>query len=148
MSDTAGLERKVKQFNKIIVGLQRIGIAFGPMHLLTVPGRRSGLERTAPVNVVPIAGQRYLIQVYPRAGWVANVRSAETATLSRGRRSSTVRLVELSVQERRPLLHDHVLNSPKRVAALFVRSGLTERADAEAVAAAADRIAMFRIVSK
>ncbi|MFD6356562.1 hypothetical protein [Nocardia tengchongensis] len=95
---------------------------------------------------MPIAGQRYIIQVYPKAAWVANARSTETATLSRGRRSSAVRLVELPVQERGPLLHDHVLNSPKRVAELFVRSGLTTQASAEAVAAAADRIAVFRVV--
>ncbi|MFE3194411.1 nitroreductase family deazaflavin-dependent oxidoreductase [Nocardia sp. NPDC059240] len=146
MTEATELKRRVRQFNKVIVSLQRIGIAWGPTHLLTMPGRRTGLTRTAPINVVSIAGQRYIIQVYPSAAWVTNARSTETVTLSRGRRSSTVRLVEVPIPERRPLLHDHVLNSPKRVAELFVRSGLTARADVATVMAAADRIAIFRVI--
>ncbi|MEV6102585.1 nitroreductase family deazaflavin-dependent oxidoreductase [Nocardia sp. NPDC051981] len=91
---------------KVIEALQRAGIAFGPMHLLTAPGRKSGQPRTAPIAVVPIDGQRYIIQAYPQAAWVANARNAQTVTLSRGRRAATVRLVELPVEERRPLLRE------------------------------------------
>ncbi|MGW5106338.1 nitroreductase/quinone reductase family protein [Nocardia sp. NPDC004123] len=72
----ADLKHKVKRFNKVIVALQRAGIAFGPMHLLTAPGRKSGQPRTAPIAVVPIDGQRYIIQAYPQAAWVANARNA------------------------------------------------------------------------
>lgn len=141
------LRRKVNRFNKVVVALQKVGIAFGPMQLLTVPGRKSGQPRTAPIAVVPIEGQRYIIQAYPRAAWVANARSAETVTLSRGRRFSTVRLVELPVEQRRPLLREHIANSPARVAQLFVTSGLAAAATPDAIAAAADRIAVFRVQS-
>lgn len=139
------LKRKVDRFNKVIVGLQRIGIVFGRMHLITMPGRKSGQPRTAPIVVVTLADQRYIIQGYPRAAWVANARSAEAVTLSRGLRSSTVRLVELTVEERRPLLREHVAGSPGRVGKLFVTTGLASAADPDAVADAADRIAVFRV---
>ncbi|MFC9790486.1 nitroreductase family deazaflavin-dependent oxidoreductase [Rhodococcus sp. NPDC127528] len=143
--DPEKFRRSVNSFNKIIVGLQKLGIAFGPTHLLTVAGRRSGAPRTAPVAVVPIDGDRYLFQAYPRSAWVANVRAAGIATLARGRRSTTVRLVEVPVEERSGLLRDHVAHSPARVGNLLVDSGLVEKSDPDSVAAAADRIAVFRI---
>ncbi|MEV6773432.1 nitroreductase/quinone reductase family protein [Nocardia sp. NPDC051030] len=139
--------RKVAKFNKVIVGLHRMGIALGPQALITVPGRHSGQMRTAPIAVVPIAGQRYIFQAYPKAAWVANVRAAESVTLSRGRRSSTVRLVELPLEERRVILHQHITNSPARVGKMLVTTGLVDTPTPEAVAAAAERIAVFRIES-
>ncbi|MFJ9364494.1 hypothetical protein ACIRRA_08780 [Nocardia sp. NPDC101769] len=92
-----------------------------------------------------IDGQRYIIQADPRAAWVANARNAEMVMLSRGRRSSEVRLVELPIEERRLLLHEHAENSPRRVAELFVTSGLAAEANPDAIAAAAERIAIFRL---
>jgi len=137
--------RIVNGMNKVIVGLQRVGIAFGPMQLLTVAGRRSGQPRTFPIAVLALAGGRYIIQAYPKAAWVANVRAADTVTLARGRRSSTVRLVEVPVDERRPLLREVVETSPASVGNRFVTTGLAEAPTPDAVAAAAPRIAVFRI---
>ena len=137
--------RMVKAFNKVVVGLQRVGIAFGPMQLLTVAGRRSGQPRTFPIAVLALAGGRYIIQAYPKAAWVANVRAADTVTLARGRRSSTVRLVEVPVDERRPLLREVVETSPASVGNRFVTTGLAEAPTPDAVAAAAPRIAVFRV---
>jgi deazaflavin-dependent oxidoreductase (nitroreductase family) len=137
--------RIVNGMNKVIVGLQRVGIAFGPMQLLTVAGRRSGQPRTFPIAVLALAGGRYIIQAYPKAAWVANVRAADTATLARGRRSSIVRLVEVPVDERRPLLREVVETSPASVGNRFVTTGLAEAPTPDAVAAAAPRIAVFRV---
>jgi deazaflavin-dependent oxidoreductase (nitroreductase family) len=137
--------RMVNVLNKVIVGLQRVGIAFGPMQLLTVAGRRSGQPRTFPIAVLGLTGGRYIIQAYPRAAWVANARAADTVTLTRGRRSSTVRLVEVPVDERRPLLREVVQTSPASVANRYVTTGLADAPTPDAVAAAASRIAVFRI---
>jgi deazaflavin-dependent oxidoreductase (nitroreductase family) len=137
--------RMVNAFNKVVVGLQRVGIAFGPMQLLTVAGRRSGQPRTFPIAVLPLTGGRYVIQAYPKAAWVANARAADTVTLTRGRRSSIVRLVEMSVEERRPLLREVVAVSPASVGNRYVTTGLAEAATPDAVAAAASRIAVFRV---
>jgi deazaflavin-dependent oxidoreductase (nitroreductase family) len=141
--------RMVNRINKVITGLQRIGIAFGPMQLLTVTGRRSGQPRTFPIAVLPLAGGHYIVQAFPNAAWVANARAAaraaDTVTLTRGRRSSTVRLVEVPVDERGPLLREVVATQPASAAERYVTNGLAEAPTPDAVAAAADRITVFRI---
>ncbi|TNC26939.1 nitroreductase/quinone reductase family protein [Amycolatopsis alkalitolerans] len=146
MTDQAqSYRRKVNSINKVITGLQRAGLAFGPTQLLHVKGRRSGQLRTFPIAVLPLTGGKYVIQAFPKAAWVANVRGADTVTLARGRRSSTVRLVELPVEERRPLLHELVRTSPKSVGRRYVTTGLAESSTPDGVAAAAERIAVFRV---
>ena len=137
--------RRVNVINKVIARLQRTGIAFGPMQLLTVTGRRSGEPRTFPIAVLPLSGGRYLIQAFPKAAWVANVRAADTATLTRGRRSAVVRLIEVPVGERGPLLREVVETGPASVGKRYVTTGLAESPTPDGVAAAAARIAVFRV---
>jgi deazaflavin-dependent oxidoreductase (nitroreductase family) len=138
--------RMVNAANGLISGLQRLGVAFGPMQLLTVPGRRTGQPRTFPLAVLELGGGRYLVQAFPGAAWVANVRAAGTATLKRGRRRpETVRLVEVGVEERRPLLREAVRSNPPSVAKRYVTTGLAEEPTPEGIAAAAERIAVFRV---
>ncbi|WP_439381623.1 nitroreductase family deazaflavin-dependent oxidoreductase [Amycolatopsis lexingtonensis] len=145
MTTAQSYRRMVNAGNKIVVGLQRLGVAFGPMQLLTVPGRRTGVPRTFPIAVLPIDGHRYIVQAYPKAAWVANVRAAAAVTLTRGRRTSTARLAELPVEERRPVLRKLVESSPSSVGKRFVTTGLAEAPTPEGVAAAAERIAVFRV---
>jgi deazaflavin-dependent oxidoreductase (nitroreductase family) len=145
MTTAQNYRRMVNAGNKIVVGLQRLGVAFGPMQLLTVPGRRTGVPRTFPIAVIPIDGDRYIFQAYPKAAWVANARAAASVTLTRGRRTKPARLTEVPVEERRPLLRELVANSPASVGKRLVMTGLAEAATPEAAAAAAERIAVFRI---
>jgi|SRR4051812_39858663 deazaflavin-dependent oxidoreductase (nitroreductase family) len=145
MTTAQSYRRMVNTGNKIVVGLQRLGVTFGPMQLLTVPGRRTGVPRTFPIAVNPIDGQHYIVQAYPKAAWVANVRAAGEVTLTRGRRSSAARLTELPVEERRPVLRRLVETSPSSVGKRFVTTGLAEAPTPDAVAASAERIAVFRV---
>ncbi len=145
MTTAQSYRRMVNAGNKIVVGLQRLGVAFGPMQLLTVPGRRTGVPRTFPIAVLPIDGHRYIVQAYPKAAWVANVRAAAEVTLTRGRRATAARLAELPVEERRPVLRKLVETSPPSVGKRFVTTGLAEASTPDGVAAAADRIAVFRV---
>ncbi|WP_328452734.1 nitroreductase family deazaflavin-dependent oxidoreductase [Amycolatopsis sp. NBC_00438] len=145
MATAQNYRRMVNAGNKLVVGLQRLGIAFGPMQLLTVAGRRTGVPRTFPIAVIPQDGERYIIQAYPKAAWVANVRAAASVTLTRGRRSATARLVEVPVEERRPILRKLVETSPPSVGNRYVTTGLAESANPDAVADAAGRIAVFRV---
>ncbi|MFT7868297.1 MULTISPECIES: nitroreductase family deazaflavin-dependent oxidoreductase [Amycolatopsis] len=145
MTTAQSYRRMVNAGNKIVVGLQRLGVAFGPMQLLTVPGRRTGVPRTFPIAVMPIDGASYIVQAYPKAAWVANVRAAGEVTLTRGRRSSAARLAELPVEARRPVLRRLVETSPPSVGKRFVTTGLADAPTPDAVAAAADRIAVFRV---
>ncbi|MEU4672926.1 nitroreductase family deazaflavin-dependent oxidoreductase [Amycolatopsis sp. NPDC023774] len=143
--NTDSHRRMINTINKIIVGLQRGGIAFGPMQLLTVKGRRTGQPRTFPIAVNELSGGRYIFQAFPKAAWVANARAADTVTLTRGRKTSTARLVEVPVEDRRPLLRQLVATSPVSVGKRFVTTGLAGAASPDAVAESADRIAVFRV---
>jgi deazaflavin-dependent oxidoreductase (nitroreductase family) len=145
MATAQNYRRMVNAGNKIVVGLQRLGVAFGPMQLLTVAGRRTAVPRTFPIAVVSVNGGRYIFQAYPKAAWVANVRAAGEVTLTRGRRTSAARLTEVPVEERRPLLHKLVEQSPASVGKRLVTTGLADAPTPEAAAAAADRIAVFRV---
>ena len=96
------------------------------------------------MGVVPVDGQRYIFQAYPRAAWVANARVTPTATLTSGRRSSPIALVEVPVEERRLLLLRQLRAVPG-TGTLLVSGGLVADPAPETVAAAAERIAVFRI---
>lgn len=143
--DAQRYRRTVNRFNKVIVGMQRLGIGFGPMQLLTVVGRRSGQLRTFPIAVNELGRAHYIFQAYPKAAWVANARAADSVTLTRRRRSYAARLVEVSVEKRRPLLRELVAAGPSSVGKRFVTTGLAQGATPDSVAAAAERIAVFRV---
>lgn len=137
--------RIVNTFNKVVVGLQRRGVAFGSMQLLTVKGRRTGQPRTFPIAVNELDGGRYIFQAFPKAAWVANARVADTVTLAKGRKTSTARLIEVPVEDRRGLLRQLVTGSPASVGKRFVTTGLAQAPTPDAVAAAAEEIAVFRV---
>lgn len=143
--DENAYRSRTNSFNKIVVRLQRAGIAFGPMQLLTVKGRRSGRDLTFPIAVNKLRSGRYIFQAFPKASWVVNARAADTVTLTRGRRASTARLTEVPVDERGPLLRELVTGSPASVGKRFVTTGLAEEPTPDGVAAAAGRIAVFRV---
>lgn len=72
------------------------GIPLGPNTLITVRGRKSGLDRTTPVALVEIDGRRWVIGTFGETHWVRNLREAGQATLTVGRRKERVTAIELS----------------------------------------------------
>ncbi|MFE5584809.1 nitroreductase family deazaflavin-dependent oxidoreductase [Kitasatospora sp. NPDC056531] len=138
---------KNKVRNRLVIFFHRIGLPFGPMHLLTVPGRKSGLPRTTPVAPVTIDGARYILQAYPNSDWVKNARAAGQGVLTRGRRAQRVDLVELPEAERGPVLREFPRQNP-RGADAFVRNGLVASPSPEAFAAAAPLCPVFRVVPR
>jgi deazaflavin-dependent oxidoreductase (nitroreductase family) len=134
-----------RRTNRIVVPLLRLGIPIGPMYLLTVNGRRTGEPRTMPVATFEFEGGRYVMQAWPKASWVANVRAAGWGFLGRGRRRPRVSLVEVPVEERRPMLRHVGSIAPAGFRRQCVEAGLIKSLDAEAFADAAPTIAVFRI---
>jgi hypothetical protein len=49
-------------------------------------------------------GERYIVSALSEADWVKNVRAAGEGSLTRGKHSEAVRLVELPEPERNPVL--------------------------------------------
>lgn len=136
--------RWLKPVNKVTIALQRAGLRFGPVHLLTVPGRKSGDPRTTPVTPMKFDGARYLVGGFPGADWVRNARAAGEGTLSSGRRKERIRLVELSAEEARPVLRAFPAEVPAG-AKIMRDAGVVTTIDADTFEALAGRCAVFRL---
>lgn len=135
----------VRRTNRFVTPLLRLGVPLGPMYLLTVRGRRTGKPRTTPVATFMYEGGRYVMQAIPAASWVVNVRAAGWAILGRGPRRPRVSLVEVPVEERRPMLRHAGSMAPARLVRQFYEVGLIDSPDAESFAAAAHKIVVFRV---
>jgi len=95
--------------NRIVTRRVRAGKSVqGDVRLLTTIGRRSGLERTTPVTIVKVGGAEWLVAPYGAVPWVLNLRSAGTATLSKGEESLEIRVSEVGVEEAAPVLKHYV----------------------------------------
>lgn len=133
----------LKRFNKTVILLQRLGFVVGTMRLLTVRGRKSGKPRTTPVSPFEVDNARYIVSA-ATTDWVRNARAAGEAILSRGRRSERVRLINLPVEERGPILREFPAKAPHGVE-MFVESGAVTDGTPEAFEAAAPNCAVFRV---
>ena len=136
----------LKPMNKVFMMMMRLGLSGagkeGPL-VLTVPGRTSGRPRSTPITPMYVDGARYVVSGFPGADWEKNARAAATATLTSGRTSETVRMVELSADEARPLLRQFPTLVPTGVS-FMKRSGLVTDGTADEFEALAGRCAVFR----
>src|SRR5689334_3590016 len=60
----------VRPASRVIITLQRLGIAFSPLYGLAVPGRRSGLMRATVVSPFVVESDRYLLS-FGQLDWYA-----------------------------------------------------------------------------
>jgi deazaflavin-dependent oxidoreductase (nitroreductase family) len=93
--------RFLRLFNPIARWMISAGIPTGaPNVLLTVRGRRSGKPRTVPVAMLEHEGSWFVHACYGETGWVANLRAAGEATVTRpGGHRIPVQAIELSPEE-------------------------------------------------
>jgi deazaflavin-dependent oxidoreductase (nitroreductase family) len=133
----------LKPMNKIVRAVQKLGIPTGPAMVLTVPGRKSGRPRSTPMTPFEHDGHLYVVAGYPGADWAANARAAGTGTLSRGRKSRPVKIVELGAAEAGPVLRAFAVKVPVGVG-FAKRSGLVRTGAPDEFEALADRLAVFR----
>jgi deazaflavin-dependent oxidoreductase (nitroreductase family) len=148
MSDSARIRPPwwLKYVNKAMIGLHKLGVGFGgkgPV-VLTVAGRKTGQPRSTPVTPMTVDGNRYVVNGYPGADWVDNVRAAGEVTLTQGRRSERVRMVELSPDDARPVLRAFPAAVPTG-ADLMKRVGLLSEGTPEEAEGLAGRCPVFRI---
>ena len=135
--------RWLKPMNKLMIAMQRLGVPTGPAMVLTVPGRKSGQPRSTPMTPFDHDGGLYTVAGYPGADWAANARAAGVGTLTRGRRSRRVRIVELSADESRPVLRAFAVEVPVGVG-FAKRSGLVVDGTPDEFEKLAGRLAVFR----
>jgi len=136
----------LKPMNKVFMFMLRLGLPIsgkeGPI-VLTVPGRKSGQPRSTPITPMYVGDLRYVVAGFPGADWERNARAADTATLTAGKKSETVRMVELTADEARPLLRQFPTLVPTGVS-FMKRSGLVTKGTPEEFEALAGRCAVFR----
>ena len=125
----------------MIVALNRLGLAIGTQHVLTIRRRKSGVPRSTPVSLLTVDGRRYSVTV-GETHWVKNARASGWALLSRGRTQERVALVELPVEERGPILREFPRQVPHGVQFFEMVLGLPNDPDAFA---AAPQCPVFRI---
>ena len=104
----------MRALNRLDALLYASGL-FSPRHtaVLEVTGRRSGRTISVPVAVAELGGHRYLVSMLGEdAGWVRNVRAAGGRAVLRRRGRTEVRLEEVVVAERAPVLRRYLAIAP------------------------------------
>lgn len=93
--------------------LHAIGIAPDYFVTLEVVGRRSGRTIAFPLVMAAIGHERYLVSMLgEEAAWVRNVRAAGGRARLRHGRTEDVRLVELPVERRAPVIPIYLRRAP------------------------------------
>jgi deazaflavin-dependent oxidoreductase (nitroreductase family) len=104
------LDRVRRATNVVISALLRWGVPAPQRtsYLLLTRGRRTGQERVVPVNLVELAGQRWLVSPYGEVGWVHNLRATRALRLRRGRRFEALVAHEVDAERAGPVLRHYV----------------------------------------
>lgn len=112
---------------------------------LEVRGRRTGRILSFPVVVADHGGERYLVSMLGRqANWVRNVRATRGHAVLRHGRREPVRLEEVEVSARPPILRRYLDLAPGARPHVPV----DRRAPLEEFAAVAEDFPVFRIVAE
>jgi len=130
--------------NRGFASLHASGIAPDHWVTLEVVGRRSGRTISFPLVMAVLDGERYLVSMLGRdAAWVRNVRAAAGYAVLRHGRAEHVRLEELAIERRAPVLKAYLQRAPG------ARPHLPVHKDAplEEFEAIAEQIPVFRVLA-
>jgi deazaflavin-dependent oxidoreductase (nitroreductase family) len=127
--------------NKLIAPLARLGLAGRRTHVLTVPGRKSGLPRSTPVQLLFLDGQRWLVAPYGEGDWVRNARAAGTVELTRALKTERLAVEEVGPEEAAPVLREYL----RRTSIVKPYFDATPDSPLDAFAAEAARHPVFRL---
>lgn len=94
--------------NAISAAMIRLGLGPAGMHLLTIKGRKTGLPRTTPVNLIEHQGCRWLVAPYGEVSWVRNARAAGEVELRRGRTVTRAHVQEATAEQAAPVLRSYL----------------------------------------
>lgn len=98
--------------NGVFSTMVRLGLGKDYRYILTVPGRKTGTPHSVPVDVMGDGAQRWLVAPYGVTNWVRNARAAGQVTLRRGGHRETLRVIEVPVAERVPVLRQYLREVP------------------------------------
>jgi deazaflavin-dependent oxidoreductase (nitroreductase family) len=98
----------VKAMNSFVGRLASWGLIPGGIASLQVKGRRSGQTRSTAVTWVEHDGQRYLVAPRGNTEWGRNVRAAGGEAVLKHGRSERVRLEEVPIEQRAPIIQAYL----------------------------------------
>ena len=99
--------------NRASAVVHALGIAPNYLVTLEVVGRRSGRAISFPLVMAVVDGERYLVSMLgSNVAWVRNLRAANGHALLGHGRTERVRLEEIPVEERGPVLKAYLQRTP------------------------------------
>jgi F420H(2)-dependent quinone reductase len=136
--------RVARVLDRCTSALYGLGVAPDYLVTLEVVGRRSGRTTTLPLVMAIVGGERYLVSMLgERANWVRNVWAARGEVTIRHGRREEVRLEEVAVDRRAPVLKAYLLRAPNARAHLPVHKD----APLAEFERAAHRFPVFRVTA-
>jgi deazaflavin-dependent oxidoreductase (nitroreductase family) len=139
------IPRYVPVTNVVVKLFTRLGVRTGPVNVITVAGRKSGQPRSTPVTPWEVDDRRYVVAGIGTSDWARNVRAAGEGTLTSGRRTTRVRLTEVTD----PALKERVVTSfgtENRGGGAFLRQiGVAPDRTPKGFAAAVPHVAVFEV---
>jgi deazaflavin-dependent oxidoreductase (nitroreductase family) len=106
-------------FNPAVSALTRAGLSVLGSRILRVRGRKSGLWRETPVNLLELDDAHYLVAPRGETQWVRNLRAAGTGELRVGRRVHSFDAEELDAGAKAPVLRAYLKRWRWEVGAFF-----------------------------
>jgi deazaflavin-dependent oxidoreductase (nitroreductase family) len=137
------LPEEVRQWNEQIKQNPHLTATMGAVHLLSVPGRRSGHLRSTPVALLDYDGACWLVAGFAEADWVKNIRSSGWGILTKGTTNLHVRVAEVTGDMRASILQAFVQHIPGGSFGFSLESD----APLEAFATIADEHPIFRLIT-
>ena len=133
----------VKVMNAFLGRLASIGLMPKDTVQLQVKGRKSGQTRSVAVTWVEHEGQRYLVAPRGNTEWVRNAKAAGGEAVLKHGKSERVRLEELPVEQRAPIIKSYL----KKTARVTKREfGIEPDAPIEEFQRVASDHPVFRVV--
>jgi deazaflavin-dependent oxidoreductase (nitroreductase family) len=124
--------------------MSALGIAPNYAVTLQVVGRRSGRPISFPLVIVVMDGERYLVSMLgTEVAWVRNLEAANGHAVLHHGRTERVRLEEVAVDKRAPVLKAYLKRAPGARPHVPVNKD-APLAQFEAIAA---RIPVFRVIA-
>ncbi len=133
-------------FNRMVAALTARGVSLMGSRVLEVRGRSSGEPRRTPVNLLDFEGERYLVAPRGETQWARNLRASGEGRLLVGRRSESFTAVELSDEQKPPLLRAYLKRWKFEVGAFF--DGVGPDSSEEELREAAPKHPVFRILDQ
>ena len=102
-----------RRLNALSDWLSAIGLAPSLLVSLETIGRTSGKKSRVPLVVAQLGGEHYLVSMLgPDAHWVANLKASHGVALLRHGHTQSVRLQEVPVEQRAPILQAYLRRAP------------------------------------